>query len=63
MEPLSKRVEVSLKASSAVGASKSDSNPLDQMTLGDTIAGRIKRVETFGLFISIDHTNVVIHQI
>ncbi|XP_051148647.1 rRNA biogenesis protein RRP5 [Andrographis paniculata] len=59
VEPLSKRVEVSLKTSSAASGQQLDPFLLNQITLGDTIAGRVKRIESFGLFISIDNTNVV----
>ncbi|KAI3446386.1 hypothetical protein Pfo_003051 [Paulownia fortunei] len=59
VEPLSKRVEVTLQTSSAISALKSDTNPLNHIIVGDIIHGRIKRVESYGLFISIDHTNVV----
>ncbi|KAL3841171.1 hypothetical protein ACJIZ3_025762 [Penstemon smallii] len=59
VEPLSKRVEVTLKTSSAISVSKSDTNFLCNMNVGDIISGRIKRMESYGLFISIDHTNVV----
>lgn len=59
MEPLSKRVEVTLRTSSAIGAPKSGTNHLNQIIVGDIIHGKIKRVESYGLFISIDHTNVV----
>lgn len=59
MEPLSKRVEVTLRTSSAVGVPKSNSNHLDQIMVGDIIHGKVKRVESYGLFVSIDQTNVV----
>ncbi|KAL6540426.1 hypothetical protein OROMI_024309 [Orobanche minor] len=59
VEPLSKRVEVTLKTSSVISASKSDPDSLSHMNVGDIIHGRIRRVESYGLFISIDHTNVV----
>lgn len=59
MEPLSKRVEVTLRTSSAASAPKSNSNNLNQIMVGDIIHGKVKRVESYGLFISIDQTNVV----
>lgn len=59
MEPLSKRVEVSLRTSSAVSARKSIPYHLNQIIVGDIVHGKIKRVESYGLFISIDETNVV----
>ncbi|KAJ8544824.1 hypothetical protein K7X08_017407 [Anisodus acutangulus] len=59
VEPLSKRVEVTLRTSSAVGAPKSDKDALSNLTVGDVISGRVKRVEPYGLFITVDHTNLV----
>ncbi|WCJ34083.1 rRNA biogenesis protein RRP5 [Euphorbia peplus] len=59
VEPLSKRVEVTLKKLSAGGAAKSGSSDLSHLHVGDVISGRIKRVEAYGLFIAIDHTNLV----
>ncbi|KAG8367979.1 hypothetical protein BUALT_Bualt16G0128900 [Buddleja alternifolia] len=59
VEPLSKRVEVTLKTSSSINVPKSDANHLNRVTVGGIISGRIKRVESYGLFISIDNTNVV----
>lgn len=59
MEPLSKRAEVTLRTSSAVDAPKSNASQLNQIMVGDIIHGKVKRVESYGLFISIDQTNVV----
>ncbi|CAA0842788.1 Unknown protein [Striga hermonthica] len=59
VEPLSKRIEVTLQTSNAIGASKSSTNSFSHINIGDVIHGRIKRVESYGLFISIDQTNVV----
>ncbi|XP_016442839.2 rRNA biogenesis protein RRP5 [Nicotiana tabacum] len=59
VELLSKRVEVTLRTSSAVGASKSDKDALSNLTVGDVISGRVKRVEPYGLFILVDNTNMV----
>lgn len=57
MEPLSKRVEVTLKT---LGASnKSETSNLSSLHVGEIISGRIKRVESFGLFITINDTNLV----
>ncbi|XP_057422928.1 rRNA biogenesis protein RRP5 [Lotus japonicus] len=59
VEPLSKRVEVTLKTSTVSDTSKSESMDLSKFHVGDLISGRIKRVEPFGLFIAIDNTNMV----
>ncbi|KAH0904849.1 hypothetical protein HID58_044352 [Brassica napus] len=58
-EPLSKRVEVTLKKGNAGGPPKSESYDLKQFHVGDIISGRIKRVEAYGLFIEIDQTGMV----
>lgn len=60
MEPLSNRVEVTLKTSTVSSTSKSEISDLGKFHVGDVISGRIKRVESFGLFIAIDNTNMVI---
>ncbi|OVA06347.1 Ribosomal protein S1 [Macleaya cordata] len=59
VEPLSKRVEVSLRTQSANRSSKSDVGDFSSLHVGDIISGRIKRVEPFGLFVTIDQTNMV----
>ncbi|KAL0691315.1 hypothetical protein Bca4012_090994 [Brassica carinata] len=59
VEPLSKRVEVTLKKGNAGGPPKSESYDLKQFHVGDIISGRIKRVEAYGLFIEIDQTGMV----
>ncbi|XP_073045795.1 rRNA biogenesis protein RRP5 [Primulina eburnea] len=59
VEPLSNRVELTLKTSTATSGLKSDAYSLNSIIVGDIISGRIKRVESYGLFISIDRTNVV----
>ncbi|KAJ0242497.1 S1 domain-containing protein [Hirschfeldia incana] len=59
VEPLSKRVEVTLKTGNAGGTPKSESYDLKQFHVGDVISGRIKRVEPYGLFIEIDQTGMV----
>ncbi|KAL5545605.1 hypothetical protein UlMin_005292 [Ulmus minor] len=58
VEPLSKRVEVTLKTSGS-RAQKSEVYNLSSLHVGAVISGRIKRVESFGLFIAIDNTNLV----
>jgi rRNA biogenesis protein RRP5 len=59
VEPLSKRVEVTLKTSSASSAPKSEINDLRTLHVGDIISGRIKRIESYGVFITIDDSNLV----
>lgn len=59
MEPLSKRIEVTLKTVNAGGQPKSESYDLEKFHVGDMISGRIKRVEPYGLFIAIDQTGMV----
>uniref|UniRef100_A0A2P2MJP8 S1 motif domain-containing protein n=1 Tax=Rhizophora mucronata TaxID=61149 RepID=A0A2P2MJP8_RHIMU len=58
VEPLSKRVEVTLKLSGSI-ATKSETSDLSHLSVGSIISGKIKRVESYGLFIEIDHTNLV----
>ncbi|XWS56135.1 hypothetical protein CRYUN_Cryun09bG0060500 [Craigia yunnanensis] len=59
VEPLSKRVEVTLKKSNTNGTSKSEINDFSSLHVGDIVSGRIRRVESYGLFIALDHTNMV----
>ncbi|XP_073261303.1 rRNA biogenesis protein RRP5 isoform X2 [Populus alba] len=58
VEHLSKRIEVTLK-SSVSNVSKSEKSDLSRLHVGEIISGRIKRVESYGLFIALDHTNLV----
>jgi rRNA biogenesis protein RRP5 len=48
-----------LKTSSASSAPKSEINDLRTLHVGDIISGRIKRIESYGLFITIDDSNLV----
>ncbi|KAL6997499.1 hypothetical protein U1Q18_007623 [Sarracenia purpurea var. burkii] len=57
VEPLSKRVEVTLKTTNGSSAQKSYIN--DSFKVGEIVYGRIKRIESYGLFITIDHSNTV----
>ncbi|KAK6244021.1 hypothetical protein QUC31_010430 [Theobroma cacao] len=59
VEPLSKRVEVTLKKSNTNGTSKSEINDFSSLHVGDIVSGRIRRVESYGLFVTLDHTNMV----
>ncbi|KAJ8448113.1 hypothetical protein Cgig2_031837 [Carnegiea gigantea] len=58
VEPLSKRVEVTLKVADKDNAGQSESGDLSSLHIGDVVKGRIKCVESFGLFIVIDDTNL-----
>ncbi|XP_019092187.1 PREDICTED: rRNA biogenesis protein RRP5-like [Camelina sativa] len=58
VEPLSKRIEVTLKTVNAGGQPKSESYDLKKLRVGDMISGRIKRVEPYGLFITIGQTGM-----
>ncbi|KAK1282151.1 hypothetical protein QJS10_CPB22g01233 [Acorus calamus] len=55
----SKRVELTLKTADGDRRAKSDMSGLRSLHAGDLVSGQIKRIESFGLFITIDHTNVV----
>ena len=59
VDPLSNRVEVSLKKSNGAGRVNSDIVDFSKFHVGDTISGRVRRVEAYGLFIAIDNTNMV----
>lgn len=59
VEPLSKRVEVTLKTESNGSVWKTSVNGLSSLKVGDMVSGRIKRIEAYGLFIAIDQTNLV----
>ncbi|KAK7345187.1 hypothetical protein VNO77_15745 [Canavalia gladiata] len=59
VEPLSNRVEVTLKTSTISNTPKSEIIDLSKFHIGDVISGWVKRVESFGLFIAIDNTNMV----
>ncbi|OMO68743.1 hypothetical protein COLO4_29434 [Corchorus olitorius] len=49
VEPLSKRVEVTLKQSNSKGASKSEVNEFSSLHVGDIVSGRIRRVESYDI--------------
>lgn len=56
MDPSSKRVEVTLKSSIDSSKSKID---LKELQVGGVVSGKIRRVEPYGLFITIDNSNLV----
>lgn len=53
VEPLSNRVEVTLRKANGT------TSDLSNLHVGDVISGRVRRVESYGLFITIDNTNMV----
>ncbi|KAI4350685.1 hypothetical protein L6164_005115 [Bauhinia variegata] len=59
VEPLSNRVEVTLKTPIATSGQKTDNNDLSNLHVGDVTSGTIRLIETYGLFIAIDNTNLV----
>eukprot|EP00268_Persea_americana_P004314 TRINITY_DN1135_c1_g1_i2.p1 TRINITY_DN1135_c1_g1~~TRINITY_DN1135_c1_g1_i2.p1 ORF type:complete len:1393 (+),score=282.83 TRINITY_DN1135_c1_g1_i2:3381-7559(+) len=59
VEPLSKRVELTFKTNNAKRASKSEIGDVSKLNVGDVISGRVRRIESYGLFITIDDTNMV----
>ncbi|MED6145261.1 hypothetical protein PIB30_023503 [Stylosanthes scabra] len=59
VEPHLNRVEVTLKTSSAPSKSNVEIADLSAFQVGDVISGRIKRIESYGLFIAVDNTNTV----
>lgn len=60
MEPLSKRVEVTLKTRTVGKDPKVQLSDLCKLRAGNFISGTIRRVESYGLFITIDQTSVVL---
>ncbi|XP_072077832.1 rRNA biogenesis protein RRP5 isoform X2 [Arachis hypogaea] len=59
VEPLLNRVEVTLRTSSGPRKSNFEILDLSKFQVGDVISGRIKRIEPYGLFITVDDTNMV----
>ncbi|KAJ9541321.1 hypothetical protein OSB04_027827, partial [Centaurea solstitialis] len=59
LEPLSKRIEVSLRKTSGTKAQKSDEGSFNSLDAGEIISGRVKRIEPYGLFIAIDQSKLV----
>nr|XP_043631998.1 rRNA biogenesis protein RRP5 isoform X2 [Erigeron canadensis] len=59
LEPLSKRIEVSLRTTSDKKEPKSDIDNFNSLHVGEIISGRVKRIETYGLFITIDQSKMV----
>lgn len=59
MDPSSKKVEVTLKTAAENGVGKSSIVSFSDFHVGDVIHGRIRRTESYGLFITIDNSNMV----
>ncbi|KAF3794450.1 rRNA biogenesis protein [Nymphaea thermarum] len=59
VEPLSKRVDVSLRTKLARVSPDINIIDMQSFKVGNIISGKIRRVEPYGLFIKIDHTNTV----
>lgn len=59
VELSSKRVDVTLKKNVDSQLPKPDSCSFSSLHVGDVVSGHIRRVETYGLFIAIDGTNLV----
>ncbi|KAL8246480.1 hypothetical protein R6Q59_007696 [Mikania micrantha] len=58
LEPLSKRIEVSLRKTSGSKEPKADVGDFSSLHVGDIVSGRVKRIESYGLFITIDQTKL-----
>lgn len=59
LEPLSKRIEVTLRSTSGTKSQNSDIGDFSSLNVGEIISGRVKRIESFGLFIAIDQSKLV----
>ncbi|GJZ54211.1 rRNA biogenesis protein RRP5 [Tanacetum coccineum] len=60
LEPLSERIEVSLRKTSGMKESNSDVSNFGSLSAGENISGRVKRIESFVLFITIDQSKMVV---
>uniref|UniRef100_A0A0E0AH21 S1 motif domain-containing protein n=1 Tax=Oryza glumipatula TaxID=40148 RepID=A0A0E0AH21_9ORYZ len=58
-EPQSGKVEVSLRKNTGSKSQKSDDISYSDLHVGDIIAGQVKRVESFGLFVTIQGSELV----
>ncbi|KMZ61801.1 30S ribosomal protein S1 [Zostera marina] len=59
VEQLSGRVEVTLKTGTKSQTSISEVSDFGKLRAGEIISGTIRRIESYGLFITIDQTNMV----
>ncbi|XP_015695265.2 rRNA biogenesis protein RRP5 [Oryza brachyantha] len=58
-EPQSGKVEVSLRKNTGSKSQKSDDVSYSNLHVGDIIAGQVKRVESYGLFVTIQGSELV----
>lgn len=59
VEPLSNRVEATLKTGNKAETVKSIADTIVNLHVGDIVTGHIRRIESYGLFITLDKANVV----
>ncbi|KAG0449474.1 hypothetical protein HPP92_027288, partial [Vanilla planifolia] len=59
VELSSKRIDLTLKENAVSQLPKPDTCSFSSLHVGDIISGYVRRVETYGLFITIDGTNLV----
>ncbi|URE17983.1 Suppressor of forked protein (Suf) [Musa troglodytarum] len=59
VEPLSNRVEATLKTGNKAETVKSVADAFVNLHVGDIVTGHIRRIESYGLFITLDKANVV----
>ncbi|WOL03965.1 rRNA biogenesis protein RRP5 [Canna indica] len=59
VEPLSKRIEVTLRSGSMPDKVKSTTGSFLDLHVGNIVTGHIRRIESFGLFVTIDKSNMV----
>lgn len=58
-EPVSGKVDVSLRKSTASKSQKLDDISYSDLLVGDIIDGQVKRVESYGLFVTIQSSELV----
>lgn len=59
MDASSKKVDITLKSEAGTGVSKPSLSDFTSLHVGDVISGKIKRIEPYGLFITIANSNMV----
>ena len=60
MDLSAKRVDLTLKSGLKAGSSNSSFADFGNFHVGDVISGRIRRIEPYGLFITVNNSNMVI---